>query len=320
MCKLKSGLLFKNGVFVPDYDSHDKMLREKCIEDTAENRIAGKFVRFELSPENDDPFVPIDMWVFKIDQDELPEWIKSDPEKYEAMARAAVKEWAEKHIFIGIDKLNLTDGSGYYLKDCTNVTLSGSSTVQDMSGSSTVQDMSGSSTVQDMWDSSTVRNMWDRSTVQNMWGSSTVQDMSGSSTVQDMWDSSTVQDMWGSSTVQDMWGSSTVRNMRDSSTVRNMRDSSTVRNMWGRSTVRNMRGSSTVQNMRGSSTVQNMRDRSTVQDMSGSSTVQIAENLSKGVNVKTIILSQNAIIKDCRTKTLYAVGDWKLSIKEESDA
>ncbi len=194
MCKLKSGLLFKNGVFVPDYDSHDKMLREKCIEDTAENRIAGKFVRFELSPENDDPFVPIDMWVFKIDQDELPEWIKSDPEKYEAMARAAVKEWAEKHIFIGIDKLNLTDGSGYYLKDCTNVTLSGSSTVQDMRGSSTVQ------------------------------------------------------------------------------------------------------------------------------DMSGSSTVQIAENLSKGVNVKTIILSQNAIIKDCRTKTLYAVGDWKLSIKEESDA
>ena len=293
MCKLKSGLLFKNGVFVPDYDSHDKMLREKCIEDTAENRIAGKFVRFELSPENDDPFVPIDMWVFKIDQDELPEWIKSDPEKYEAMARAAVKEWAEKHIFIGIDKLNLTDGSGYYLKDCTNVTLSGSSTVQDMSGSSTVQDMSGSSTVQDMWDSSTVRNMWGSSTVQNMWGSSTVQDMSGSSTVQDMWDSSTVQDMWGSSTVQDMWGSSTVRNMR---------------------------GSSTVQNMRGSSTVQNMRDRSTVQDMSGSSTVQIAENLSKGVNVKTIILSQNAIIKDCRTKTLYAVGDWKLSIKEESDA
>lgn len=194
MCKLKSGLLFKNGVFVPDYDSHDKMLREKCIEDTAENRIAGKFVRFELSPENDDPFVPIDMWVFKIDQDELPEWIKSDPEKYEAMARAAVKEWAEKHIFIGIDKLNLTDGSGYYLKDCTNVTLSGSSTVQDMRGSSTVQ------------------------------------------------------------------------------------------------------------------------------DMSGSSTVQIAENLYKGVNVKTIILSQNAIIKDCRTKTLYAVGDWKLSIKEESDA
>ena len=221
MCKLKSGLLFKNGVFVPDYDSHNKMLEEKGIEDTEENRIAGKFVRFELSPENDDPFVPIDMWVFKIDQDELPEWIKSDPEKYEAMARAAVNEWAEKHIFIGIDELNLTDGSGYYLKDCTNVTLSGSSTVKYMRGSSTVKYM---------WDSSTVQSMCDSSTVQSMW------------------------------------------------------------------------------------------DSSTVQNMCGSSTVKIAENWSKGVSVETIILSQNATIKDCRTKTLYASGDWKLSIKEANDA
>ena len=293
MCKLKSGLLFKNGVFVPDYDSHDKMLTEKGIEDTAENRIAGKFVRFELSPENDDPFVPIDMWVFKIDQDELPEWIKSDPEKYEAMARAAVKEWAENHIFIGVDRLNLTDGSGYYLKDCTNVTLYGNSTVQYMRGNSTVQNMCGNSTVRNMYDSSTVRNMYDSSTVRNM---------------------------CDSSTVQNMCGNSTVRNMYDSSTVRNMCGNSTVQYMCGNSTVQNMCGNSTVQNMCGNSTVQNMYDSSTVRNMCDSSTVRIAKNCSKGVNVETIILSQNATIKDCRTKTLYAVGDWKLSIKEESDA
>ena len=257
MCKLKSGLLFKNGVFVPDYDSHDKMLEEKGIEDTAENRIAGKFVRFELSPKNDDPFSPVRDWIFTIDQDELPEWIQEDIQKYESMAREAVSEWASERIFVGVDSLNITDGSGYYLKDCADVTLSGSSTVQDMLGSSTVQYMRDSSTV------------------------------------------------------QYMWGSSTVRNMRGSSTVRNMRDSSTVQNMWGSSTVQNMWDSSTVQYMRGSSTVRNMR---------GSSTVKIAENLAKGVNVETIILSQNATIKDCRTKTLYASGDWKLSIKEASDA
>ena len=203
MCKLKSGLLFKNGVFVPDYDSHDKMLEEKGIEDTAENRIAGKFVRFELSPKNDDPFSLVNDWAFTIDQDELPEWIQEDIQKYESMAREAVSEWASEHIFVCVDGLNITDGSGYYLKDCADVILSGSSTVQ------------------------------------NMWGSST---------------------------------------------VRNMQDSSTVQYMWN------------------------------------SSTVKIAENFSKGVNVETIILSQNATIKDCRTKTLYASGDWKLSIKEASDA
>ena len=102
MCKLKSGLLFKTGVFVPDYDSHDMMLKEKGIADTAENRIAGKFVRFELNPPNDDPFLPVDMWQFVIDQDELPEWIESDMKKYESIAREAVKKWAEKHIFIGV--------------------------------------------------------------------------------------------------------------------------------------------------------------------------------------------------------------------------
>ena len=298
MCKLKSGLLFKNGVFVPDYDSHDKMLTEKGIEDTAENRIAGKFVRFELSPENDDPFVPIDMWVFKIDQDELPEWIKSDPEKYEAMARAAVKEWAENHIFIGVDRLNLTDGSGYYLKDCTNVTLYGNSTVQYMRGNSTVQNMCGNSTVL------------------NMRGNSTVQDMLGSSTVRNMRDSSTVLNMCDNSTVQNMCGNSTVQYMRDSSTVRNMRDSSTVRNMWGNSTVLNMCDNSAVRNMCDNSAVQDMCGNSTVRNMCDSSTVRIAKNCSKGVNVETIILSQNATIKDCRTKTLYAVGDWKLIIKQ----
>ena len=292
MCKLKSGLLFKNGVFVPDYDSHDMMLKEKGIADTAENRIAGKFVRFELNPPNDDPFLPVDMWQFVIDQDELPEWIESDMKKYESIAREAVKKWAEKHIFIGVAGLSLAEGSGYYLKDCTNVVLAGNAEVYEMRGNSTVQNMRDSSTVQYMRDSATVQNMRENSTVQNMRENSTVQNMRDSSTVQYMWDSSTVQYMRDSATVQNMRENSTVQNMRENSTVQNMRDSSTVQYMWD------------------SSTVQYMRD---------SATVQIAENFSKGVTAETIILSQNATIKDLRSKTLYAADDWKLSIKEKSD-
>ena len=284
MCKLKSGLLFKTGVFVPDYDSHDMMLKEKGIADTAENRIAGKFVRFELNPPNDDPFLPVDMWQFVIDQDELPEWIESDMKKYESIAREAVKKWAEKHIFIGVAGLSLAEGSGYYLKDCTNVVLAGNAEVYEMRGNSTVQNMRENSTVQYMWENSTVQYMRDSATVQSMRDSATVQYMRDSATVQYMWENSTVQYMWENSTVQ------------------YMRENSTVQNMWDSATVQNMRGNSTVQNM------------------CGSATVQIAENRSKGVSVETIILSQNATIKDCRTKTLYASADWKLSIKEASDA
>ena len=240
MCKLKSGLLFKAGVFVPDYDSHDRMLQEKGIEDTAENRAMGKYIRFELSPKNDDPFTPVSSWVFRIDQDELPEWYEAAPGKYEQMAREAVEKWASKRIFVGKEIAEIKQGENYYLKDCTVGTVSRDTIIADMRGSSAVQNMR---------DSSVVRNMLDSSAVQNMWESSVVQNMLDSSVVQDMWGSSVVQDMWGSSVVQDMRDSSAVRNMRGRSAVRDMRDSSVVQDMWDNSVVQNMRDSSVVRNL-----------------------------------------------------------------------
>ena len=188
MCMLKSGLLFKGSAYVPDHDHHDQMLKEKGIADTAENRIAGKFVRFELNPPNGDPFAPLDTWRFGIDQDEKPEWLELDPEKYENMARKAVAKWAKKHIYIGVDGLEITEGCGYYLKDCKNVTLYGNSTVKVMCGNSTVEVMRDNSTVEVMRDNSTVKAMRDNSTVEVMWDNSTVEAMCGNSTVKAMWD------------------------------------------------------------------------------------------------------------------------------------
>ena len=37
MCKFKSGIILKDGVFIPDYDSHTEMLEELGIKDTREN-------------------------------------------------------------------------------------------------------------------------------------------------------------------------------------------------------------------------------------------------------------------------------------------
>ena len=49
MCQFKSALVLKDKIFLPDYDSHDKMLQELEIEDNFTN--ASKvFVRVELSP------------------------------------------------------------------------------------------------------------------------------------------------------------------------------------------------------------------------------------------------------------------------------
>ena len=55
MCKLKSAIILKDRIFMPDYDSHSKMLEELGITDDYFN--ASKvFVRAELVPENGDVF------------------------------------------------------------------------------------------------------------------------------------------------------------------------------------------------------------------------------------------------------------------------
>ena len=195
MCKLKSGLLFKAGVFVPDYDSHDRMLQEKGIEDTAENRAMGKYIRFELSPRDGDPFTPVSSWVFRIDQDELPEWYEADPGKYEQMAREAVEKWAVARIFDGKKIAEIKQGENYYLKDCTVGMVSRDTIIADMRDSSVVQDMLDSSVVRNMLDSSVVRNMWDSSVVRNMLESSVVENMRESSVVENMRESYVVRNL-----------------------------------------------------------------------------------------------------------------------------
>ena len=53
MCRLKSGIILKDRIFVPEYDSHTKMLEELGIEDNYFTA-SKTFVRFELLPKDND--------------------------------------------------------------------------------------------------------------------------------------------------------------------------------------------------------------------------------------------------------------------------
>ena len=118
MCKLKSGIILKDHVFIPDYDSHTCMLKELGIED---NEINAKtlFVRAELSPINNDIFSDISTWKFNVDQDILPDWFVYEYDKQRMIE--ATKEWTKDHIFENIDGLKLKGNDKYYLKNCKNV-------------------------------------------------------------------------------------------------------------------------------------------------------------------------------------------------------
>ena len=223
MCKLKSAIVLKDRIFMPDYDSHSEMLSELGIRDDYLGA-SKKFVRVELSPVDGDVFSDIDSWRFNVDQDIRPEWF--DEDTYLPLMRKKVKEWAKDRIHIGVDDLVITAGSNHYIKDCKNVTCE-NSTVTAW-GNSTVTACENSTVT--ACENSTV-TAWGNSTV-TAWGSSTVTARENStvtacenstvtarrnSTVT-AWGNSTVT-AWGNSTVT-AWGNSTVTAWGNSTVIK----------------------------------------------------------------------------------------------------
>ena len=155
MCKLKSAIILKDRIFMPDYDSHSKMLEELGITDDYIN--ASKvFVRAELAPENGDAFSDIDNWKFSVDQGITPEWF--DEKDCAERMRKAVKEWAKTHIFIGQNGLKISHGENIFIKDCKNVDICGKATVKYICGDATVENICGNSTVNYIYGNATVIN------------------------------------------------------------------------------------------------------------------------------------------------------------------
>lgn len=93
MCEFKSGIIFKNRVILaPMYDDrHSALLSAMNIEDDQLNA-SKMFVRAELIP-NNEKTSDVSEWIFKVDQDILPDWYEEDPERYEEEFRKEVKTW-----------------------------------------------------------------------------------------------------------------------------------------------------------------------------------------------------------------------------------
>ena len=180
MCKLKSAIILKDRIFMPDYDSHSDMLKELGIKDDYLGA-SKKFVRAELSPADNDVFSNIDTWALKVDQDITPDWF--DKDTYLPLMREKVKEWAKDHIHIGVTGLKISTGQNHYIKDCKDVEIYGSATVEYIYGSATVNNIYDSATVKYIYGSATVKNIYDSATVKYICGSATVEYIYGSATV-----------------------------------------------------------------------------------------------------------------------------------------
>ena len=203
MCKLKSAIILKDRIFMPDYDSHSKMLDELGISDDYLGA-SKKFVRVELSPKNGDVFTDIDSWIFNVDQDIRPEWFSVD--EYKPKMIEAVKEWAKTHIHIGVVSLKITAGENHYIKDCKGV---------EIYDSAQVKNICGSAQVENIYDSAQVENIYDSAQVKYIYGSAQVENIYGSAQVENIYGSAQVKYIYGSAQVKNIYDSAQVEKVSD---------------------------------------------------------------------------------------------------------
>ncbi len=86
MCNPISAVLTKTAVFFGDDDSHESIIRQHKLH---EGRGAlPNILRVEISPKGGDLTLPVEEWVYRVDQDVLPKW--ADAEADERRARGAL--------------------------------------------------------------------------------------------------------------------------------------------------------------------------------------------------------------------------------------
>ncbi len=110
MCQFKSGIILKSKVVLAPEgnESHSDLLKSLGIEDTHMNATK-TFVRAELIPKDDNKYLDINKWKYRVDQDIVPDWYEKDPDRYEREFRDAVKEYMKEYA----EKRNITVICGY---------------------------------------------------------------------------------------------------------------------------------------------------------------------------------------------------------------
>ena len=197
MCRFKSGIILKDRVFIPDYDSHTEMLEELKIADTEDNA-ERLFVRAELVPPNDDIFTPESSWKYYVDQDILPDWYVAEVD--EMRMREAVTAWAKEHIHVG-EKIERIDSGTHWIKDCEVRYICGSAEVGYIYDSAKVGNICGSAEVGNIYGSAEVGNICDSAEVGYICDSAKVGYICGSAKVGYIYDSAKVGYIYGSAKV-----------------------------------------------------------------------------------------------------------------------
>ena len=287
MCNLKSAIILKDSIFIPDYDSHTQMLEELGIKDTRAN--AEKlFIRAELYPANGDVFSPIENWVFNVDQDITPEWYVENYDK-ERMYNA-VKKWAKDRIHIGVDGLKINAGANHFIKDCKNVEVYGSASINRVYGSASINKVCDSASINKVCDSASIKYVCGSASIKYVCDSASINEVYGLASINEVYDSASIKCVYNSASINEVYDSASINKVCDSASIKYVC---------------------------GSASIKYVCDSASINEVYGSAIIAASPF---GWNKKDkLIISDNATFKDNSTKTIWQSGDWTVKLVKDGE-
>ena len=125
MCQPASFVVTENRVYWScNTEGHEEIIAEHNIRDAIAERI--NIVRCEVSPPDGALALPVEEWVYRLDQDITPDWY--DAEEVERRCREALSAWRAAKLHVDGDA-RVRNGL-HYVCGCATVRASDSATVR----------------------------------------------------------------------------------------------------------------------------------------------------------------------------------------------
>ena len=299
MCQMKSGIILKDRVFIPDYNSHTDMLAELGISDTRQNA-ERLFIRAELLPPDGDVFAPVEEWKFHVDQDILPDWYVEQVDKDRMIS--AVKEWAKDHIHIGVNGLGISQGSEHYIKDCKNVVVHDSASISEVCGSASISEVCGSASIREVCGSASISEVC---------GNASISNVCGNASISNVYDNASISNVCGNASISEVCGSASISEVCGNASISYVYDNASISNVYDNASISYVCGNASISYVYDNASISYVYDNASVSEVKGHASIANSPYI-RWIKQDGLTISENATFKDNIAKTIWQAGDWEL--------
>ena len=122
---------------------------------------------------------------------------------------------------------------------------------------------------------------------------------------------SIVKEIYDKAKIHAICGNTAINRIGDAATVEYIYENTTVAYISGNATVRSICGNAIIECIYNNARVNSIYDDAEVREISGEATI-ISSQYIKWNKSNLLIITGNALFKDCYTKTIHHSGNWKL--------